>query len=139
MAMIHSNPDALPAPPGLKGSIVVQYEAPKGAGRVVCFRCALAEIKTPRWNMEAAEPFLHVFGSPVPADNTQPPMPVCEFVIPCRFVTEILKGPDVEAEPTGQMQKVLIAPDGAPASKAMPHQKISEAIHEQLTTSIGPR
>jgi hypothetical protein len=75
----------------------------------------------------------------MPDDKTEQRKPACEFVIPCRFVTEISKGPDVEAQPTGQLQKVLIAPEGDAPSKAMPHEKISEAIHQQLTTSIGPR
>jgi hypothetical protein len=139
MAMLHSNPESLPAPPALKGSIVVHFESPNESGKLVCFRCAMIEIKTPRWNMEAAEPFLHLVGSLMPDDKTEQRKPACEFVIPCRFVTEISKGPEVEAQPSGQLQKILIAPEGAPPSRAMPHEKISEAIHQQLTTSIGTR
>jgi hypothetical protein len=138
MAMIHSNPEELPVPAAIKGSIVVQYQSPKEKGQIVCFRCAVVEIKTPRWNMKAAEPFVHACGWPMRNGQTAQEGSGFEFVIPCRFVTGISKGEAIDARQSGQLQKVLMAPEGAPAPDAMPRDKISEALHHHLTTSIGP-
>ena len=118
----------LPPPTVLKQAMIVHYDASDEPLRLICGACEAIEIDhTP---IHPTETCLYLLASPWKLSATDKKFRLNRYLIPCKYISYITLGPEIEIATPGNPDIVVVPSDKAASKGAMGVATIKATIAE---------